>query len=146
MSDTAPNDEFLTADELFEYDDIVEETLSVPEWGNKKVRIRGLTLQQMAALANKATRRDPRTGQDVLDREMSVALTVIYGMVQPKLTLDAVDKLRFKSAAAVTRIVQAINALGPTQDAIDEAAKSPASELNGAVSVFPGARAGNDEE
>lgn len=144
MTDAAPSDEFLTADELLEFDDIVEETLSIPEWGNKKVRIRGLTLQQMAALATKATRRDPRTQQDIIDRETSVSLTLIYGLVQPKLSLNDVDRLRLKSAGAITRIVQAINALGPTQDAIDEAAKSPTPELNGAVSVFPGARAGDD--
>src|SRR5580765_8033107 len=107
MSDAAPTEGFLTAEELLEYDDIREEVIAIPEWGNKKIRIRGLTLQQMAALANKAMVRDPRTGQESADREMSVALTLIYGMVEPKLSLSDADRLRFKSAGAVTRIVQA---------------------------------------
>lgn len=144
MSDTAPNDEFLTADELLDFDDIREEVLEVPEWGNKKVRIRGLTLQQMAALATKATRRDAR-GVETVDREASMALVLIYGLVQPKLGLDAIDRLKFKNAGAVTRIAQAINAMGPTEDAIADATKSTTPELNGQVSVFPGARTGDDQ-
>lgn len=136
------HDDFLTAEELWAADDIREDTLFVPEWG-KKVRIRGLTLEQMAALATKVTRRMPN-GQDAIDRELSVALTLIYGMIEPKLSeLDA-HRLSEKSASAVTRIVQAINALGVTEEAVDGAMKSTAPELNGALSVFPGARVGDD--
>ena len=137
-------DEFLSADELLDYDDIHEEVLTVPEWGNRKVKIRALTLQQIAAAANKSSERNPRTGQDVLDREKMVAYTVIYGLVQPKLTLDALERLRFKSAAALTRIAAAINALGPTEEAVDSALKSDAVELNGTFSILPGPRTGDD--
>lgn len=136
-------DEFLSEEEILDFDDIREEVITVPEWGNKKVRIRGLTLSQMSTLAAKATRRD-RSGTDVIDREMSVALTLVYGMVQPKIKPENVGRLKEKSAAAITRIVQAINALGPTQDAIDDATKSDASELNGALSIFPGPRTEED--
>lgn len=130
-------DDFLTEDELLGWDDIKEETIEVPEWGNRKVRIRGLTLEQMAALATKASRPNPRGGADIVDRELSVALTVAYGMVQPKIKPENVGRLKQKSAAAITRIVQAINALGPTQEAIDEASKSDEARLNGAIPIFP---------
>lgn len=136
---------FLTEDELLDFDDIKEEVLEIPEWGNKKVRIRGLTLEQMAALATKASRRDPRGGPDIVDRELSVALTLVYGLIEPKISPENVGRLKGKSAAAVTRIVQAINALGPTPEAIDEATKSDASELNGAISVLARPRAEDDE-
>jgi hypothetical protein len=133
---------FLSADDIWAADDIREGEVEVPEWGGK-VHIRGLTLQQMAALANQASKTLPN-GQANVDRELSVALTLIYGMVEPRLALNDVPRLREKSAAAVTRIVQAINALGPTEEAVDAALKSDAGQLNGAVSVFPGARAGDD--
>lgn len=137
--------EYLSADELLNFDDIIEQDLEIPEWGNRKVRIRPLTLEQMADMATKATRRDPRGGPDLIDRELSVALTVIYGLVAPALSLDAISRLRTKNAGAITRIVQAINALGPTEDAIASATKSDAPERNGAVSIFPGARTQDDE-
>jgi hypothetical protein len=143
MSDSIPS-EYLSADELLDYEDIQEEDVVIPEWGNRKVRVRGLTLEQMAALATKATKRDPRGGQDIVDREASIALTVYYGLVSPKLKLEDVGKLKAKSAMAITRIVQAINALGATQDAIDDATKSDAAGLNGTVSIFPSARTGDD--
>lgn len=132
----------LSADDIWAAEDIREDTLDVPEW-NGKVRIRALTLEQMAQLANKATRRGPN-GQDTIDREMSVALTLIYGMIEPKLTEADAHRLREKSASAVTRIVQAINALGATEEAINGAVKSNASELNGALSVFTSARVEDD--
>lgn len=136
------NQEFLTAEELWAVDDIKEDALFVPEWG-KKVRIRGLTLEQMATLATKVTRRAPN-GQDTIDRELSVALTVIYGMIEPKLSEFDAHRLSAKSAGAVTRIVQAINALGVTEEAVNGATKSTAPERNGALSILAGARVGDD--
>lgn len=136
--------EYLSADELLDFDDIVEQDVEVPEWGNRKVRVRGLTLEQMAALATRVSRRDPRGGPDIVDRELSLVLQVYYGMVEPKLDLDQCERLRSKSAGAVARIVQAINALGPTEDAINSATKSDEARSNGTLSVLPGARAGDD--
>jgi hypothetical protein len=143
MTDSNPESEFLTEDELLDFDDIKEEDLIIPEWGNKKVRIRGLTLEQMAAAVAKGTRRDAR-GVETVDREAVIALTLAYGMVKPKISPQNVARLKAKSAGAITRISAAINALGPTSDAIEEAAKSHAPGLNGAISVFPGPRAEED--
>lgn len=134
--------DFLSADEIWNADDIREETVDIPEW-HGKVRIRALTLEQMSILATKVTRRAPN-GQDTIDRELSVALTLIYGMIEPKLSEFDAHRLSAKSAGAVTRIVQAINALGMTEDAVNGAAKSAAPERNGALSILAGARVGDD--
>lgn len=142
---TSESDQFLTEDELLDFDDIHEEVITVPEWGNKKVRIRALTLEQIAALATKASRRDPRGGPDIVDRELSAALTLHYGMVQPQIKAENVGRLKAKHAGAVTRIVQAISALGPTPEAVDEATKSDAAQLNGTLPVLSSPRTGDDE-
>lgn len=137
--------EYLTEDELLDYADIQETVLAIPEWGGKSVRIRGLTLEQMAVLANKVTRRDPRGGPDIIDREQSILLTLHYGMIEPQISLENLPRLKAKSAAAVTRIVQAINALGPTQEAVEEATKSDETGLNGTVSVLARPRTAEDQ-
>ncbi len=135
----------LSAADIWAADDIHEETLRIPEWNGGSVRIRALTLEQMAHLATRSTRSNPIAGRpDIIDRELSVALTLVYGMIEPKLTEADVPKLLAKSAAAVTRIVQAINALGVTEDAVSDAAKSDASQRNGALSVFTGTGTGDD--
>lgn len=134
----------LSAADIWAAHDIREETLNVPEWGGD-VRIRALTLEQMALLATRSTRTNPIAGRpDTIDRELSVALTLVYGMVEPKLAEADVPKLLAKSAQAVTRIVQAINALGVTEDAIDGAAKSDAPQRNGALSILAGSGIGDD--
>jgi len=137
---------FLSEEELLNFDDIQEEVLTIPEWGNKKVRVRALTLEQMTALANRVSKRDPRGGPDIIDRELSVTLTLHYGMVEPKIKAENLARLKAKNAAVITRIVQAINALGPTQQAIDEAAKSDEAGLNGAISVLASPRVTDDAE
>ena len=135
--------DFLSADDIWSADDIREETIEVPEW-HGSVRIRALTLEQIANLATKVTRRTPG-GQDIVDRELSVALTLVYGMIEPKLTELDVQRLKSKSASAVTRIVMAINALGVTDEAINGAAKSPASGLDDALSILASSRVRDDE-
>jgi hypothetical protein len=136
-------DNFLSADQIWDADDIREETIDVPEW-HGKVRIRALTLEQITHLAAKVSRRMPN-GQETVDRELSVALTLIYGMVEPKLTELDVARLREKSASAVTRIVQAINALGVTEEAIDGAAKRPTPGFDQALPVLVSSRTRDDE-
>ena len=132
----------LSADDIWAAHDIREDVVSVPEWGGN-VRIRALTLEQMATLANRATKRQPN-GQEAIDRETSVALTLVYGMIEPKLSEKDVPKLLAKSANAVTRIVQAITALGVTDEAVTDAAKSDAAKRNGQIPVLPGAGTGDD--
>lgn len=128
----------LTAAELWAIDDTPERTIDIPEWNNRQVRIRGLTLEQISSVASRATHRDPRTNLEVQDRALLTAFTIIEGMVEPKLTAADVGRLRTRSAVAVTRIVQAITNLGASEDAIADADKSAGDGLDAALSVFPG--------
>lgn len=134
----------LTAAELWAIEDCPEQTIEIPEWNNRSVRIRGLTLEQIASVANRATHRDPRTNVETQDRALLAAFTLIEGMIEPKLTMADVGRIRTRSAVAVTRIVQAITNLGVSEDAIADADKSAANGLNGALSLLPGASIGPD--
>jgi hypothetical protein len=136
-------DHILSAEEIWAADDIREDTVEIPEWGGS-VRVRALDLTQIAAVATSAMKRNPKTNQEELDRKLSMLYTLIEGMVEPKLTIADARNLEKKSATAVTRIVQAINNLGATEEAIDGAAKSDAPELNGALSVLVGTRTQDD--
>lgn len=134
----------LTAEELWAIDDTPERTIDVPEWNNRQVRIRGLTLEQIARVAELATHRDSRTNLEVQDRALLAAFTMVEGMVEPKLTIADVGRIRTRSAVAVTRIVQAITNLGASEDAIDAADKSPGNGLDAPVSIFPGVAVTHD--
>ncbi len=141
--DTQPP-RILTAEELWAIEDTPERTIEIPEWNGRSVRVRGLTLDQIASVAQRATRRDPRTNVEEQDRALLAAFTVVEGMVEPKLTTADVGRLRSRSATAITRIVQAITNLGASEDAIDAADKSIGNGLNAALSVFPGVAIGQD--
>jgi hypothetical protein len=141
----------LTAEEILAAEDIEEKWIDVPEWRKAdgtpgRVKIRALSLRQIANVAQRSVRRNPQTGQDETNREMSVIMTLQEGMVDPKLTPDQARKMPLKSAAAVTRIVQAINALGPTPEAVDEADKSLWEESDAPVPIRVGAGVGHDPQ
>src|SRR6187551_3218851 len=108
MSDTEAG-RMLTADDIWAADDIEEKVIDVPEWGGS-VKIRALTLKQIANVAMKAIRTNAQGVQET-QRELSVIMTLQEGMIEPKLSPQEARKLSEKSATAVTRIVQAINAL-----------------------------------
>lgn len=142
--DTQPT-RILTAAEIWAIEDTPERTIEIPEWNNRPVRVRGLTLQQIANVATAATRRNPRTNVDEQDRELLAAYTIIEGMVEPKMTAADIGRLRTRSATAITRIVQAISSLGATEEAIMDADKSPGNGLDAPLSIFPGPPVGHDE-
>lgn len=144
MAFDTQSEDFLTAAELWAIDDCPERTIDVPEWNNRKVRVRGLTLEQIASVAQRATRRDPRTNVEEQDRALLAAYTLIEGMVEPKLTAADIGRLRTRSATAVTRIVQAITNLGANEESVNEADKSVRNGLDAALSIFPGATTGQD--
>lgn len=142
--DTQPP-RILTADEIWAIADTPERTIEIPEWNGRSVRIRGLTLQEIANVAKQATIRDPRTNTEEQDRALLAAYTVIAGMVEPKLSLQDLGRIRQRSAAAITRIVQAISSLGVTEDSVSEADKSPGNGLLAPLSVFPGTTTRRDD-
>lgn len=142
--DTDPNSALLTAEELFAAQDIDEQDVFIPEWG-KSVRVRSLTLHQVAQITKAATRRMPNGTEDT-DREQQSALMIVAAMVTPKLTAADVPKLKLKSAKAITRIVNAIANIGPTEEGLEEADKSVSDGPDAGIRVFPGRPAGDDGE
>lgn len=126
----------LSAEDIWAADDIQEQTVPIPEWGGS-VRIRELTLQQISAIAKKSTRRNPQTQQDEQDRELMAAMTVMEGMIEPKISMADYGRLVGRSARAVTRIVQAISSLGPTEETVREADKSTGRQSDNAIRVLP---------
>ena len=135
----------LTADELWALDDIDEQTVYIPEW-NRSVRIRALSLHQTASITKRATKRNPSTGVEDTDRELQAALMVIEGLIEPRLKVEDVPRLKTKSAKALTRIVNAIANLGPTEDGMADAEKSVSNGPVNGLSVLPGARVEDDRE
>lgn len=140
--DTQPP-RILTASEIWAVEDTPERTIEIPEWKGS-VRIRGLTLQQIANVADKSTRRNPRTNVDEQDRELLAAYTIIEGMIEPKLQLADIARIRTRAATAITRIMQAITSLGATEESVQDADKSPGNELDASLSIFPGSGIGHD--
>jgi hypothetical protein len=107
----------LTFEDILAAEDIEERTLLVPEWGGA-IRLR--TFTKNVELRMRAEARDARTG--VVDSEQLEMLMLVYGVVEPELTVEQVPHLRTKNAAVVDRILTAIvelNRLGG--DAIEKA-------------------------
>lgn len=137
--------QILTAAELWEIDDTPERTIDIPEWNNRSVRVRGLTLEQIANVTKRATIRDSRTNVEEQDRALLAAYTLIEGLVEPKLQITDVARLRTRSATAITRIVQAISSLGATEEAVREGDKSSGNGLDAPLSILPRPATGHDK-
>lgn len=101
--------------------DIQTAVVSVPEWGCA-LKVRGLTLGEVNAITNLATRRDGK-----LNVLAGSIWTFIRGVVEPKFTDEDFDALKAKSAV-VLRVVKEINRLSgitPNADeALDDAEKN----------------------
>ena len=139
--DTDPG-RILTAEELFAAQDIDEADVFIPEWG-ASVRVRALTLHQVAQITKQATKRLPN-GTEETDREQQSALMIVAAMVAPKLTVADLPKLKLKSAKAITRIVNAVANFGATEEGLEEADKSLSDGPESGIRVFPGGSARND--
>lgn len=140
---TTDSERILTVDDVWESDDIEEKVIAVPEWGGS-VRIRSLTLQQVALVVKRSSHRNPQTNLLERDDDMTAIHTVIEGVIEPKFTIQDVPRLKQRSATSITKIVQAISALGQTSEAFDEAYKSAETESRAPVPIHAGARPGDD--
>lgn len=128
----------LTKADILAADDIEELDVAVPQWGGT-VRIRALTMLQVSNCRKRSMRRDPRTGQDEQDQELTIALLLSESLVDPPHTLPEAQAMLTKSAKAVSHIVRAINeASGLTEAAITEADKSNGARPDAGIRVRPG--------
>lgn len=131
----------LTAQEVFEADDIEERDVFVPQWKGS-VRIRTLTQKQSGNVRRQAT--DKRTG--VIDNDLLEALLFVECVVDPKFTMADYGKLQDKSMAAVSAVLREIlNASGMSEDAVKDATKSPVEESHPALRVLSGSGTEDDQ-
>lgn len=119
----------LTWEEIVAVQDLGEETVLMPEWGdNVAVRIRGLSMDDLyKARKAAAAVEDPIEKNAILDM-----MFLKLGIVEPEMPDAALDVLRQKSSDAIPRLIKRIAALnGSTKEA-----------LAAAVAGFPAERGG----
>lgn len=106
-------DELLSKDEIFGMDDIPVEEVVVPEWGNRKVLVCGLTAAgknayQASLLEIKGTSRKVRIENATAKL---LVRTIVNRQRQPIFTETDIERLGSKSAAALERLATVANRL-----------------------------------
>lgn len=121
---------YLTVAEIVAAADLTEEDVDVPEWGGP-IRVRALSLGQVQDVQQECVRRDKDgqpvagpDGQPILDERAMTAALLREGVVEPALTGEDADRLRGKSAAALTRVMEAITRVAGGDALADAAARS----------------------
>ncbi len=91
----------LSAEAILAVNDLIEETVEVPEWGGA-VRVRAFTkaLQQQM-------REDARIGGEVQNDRLEM-LMFVYGVIEPQFTPEQCELLRRKNAGALDRVLDRI--------------------------------------
>ena len=99
---------YLSRDDILGLNDLPTEDVLIPEWGNKYVRVRGLTAAERDAFeASIVRRRGQRTEVDTRNmRAKLVALCVVDEQGNRLFTDEDVEVLGRKSAAALDRIFE----------------------------------------
>jgi hypothetical protein len=122
---TPDGEELFSKDDIFAVDDNVYDYVEVPEWGNKKVRIRSLSASERDRYEQSLGKLDKK-GNMVPDltnqRARLVALSVVDGKGNRVFSDTEVLKLGGKNAKPITRVYMAaakLSAMG--DDAADEA-------------------------
>lgn len=91
----------LSAEDILAWEDLVDESVFVPEWGGT-VKVRGLTRAQVYQMQKDAT-----VGKNT-DAQRADMLLLVMGIIEPKFTEDQGAALMQKSAGATQRILDAI--------------------------------------
>jgi hypothetical protein len=123
MSDTTqkPNLRILSVDDILKANDLAEEVVEVPEWGDGvAVRVRAFTRKRLHELRREATVVTPG-GKSEIDETRLDVLMFIYGVVEPQFGPEHYDLLAEKSSGALQRVLKRVIALSGLGD---EAVKS----------------------
>jgi hypothetical protein len=108
----------LTIDEILTAQDLETQEVEMQEWGGAVV-VRGLSLDDVMMIREKAMVRGE------VDPAVSTQLTLVAGLHEPRITPEQAAALSKKSAAALTRVLTAINSLsGLTPEAMKASEKS----------------------
>lgn len=108
----------LTSDQIFESEDLASVTVDVPEW-NGSVRIRELSRQEVLDAQANAT-----ADGDLSEEEYDLYL-IVAALVEPRLAIDDISRLRKKNARAVQRLAVNVGLLiNGGESAVEGAIKS----------------------
>lgn len=127
-------DELLTRDEIFGFDDIPTEEVIVPEWGNRKVLVCGLTAAGKNAYQASLIEIKGKNQKVRMENATAKLLvrTVVNRQRQPLFTETDIERLGSKSAAALERLAQAANRLsGMDKEETEEILKNSEATQSG---------------
>jgi len=97
----------LTLDEILAADDLLVETIEIPEWGGS-VKLRGLTAAEKSSLSRKARADGGPKNVVTIDTEKAQFAVIQMGMVEPRIGVEMYEQLMKRSAAAIDRIYERI--------------------------------------
>lgn len=93
----------LTKDEIFAIQDVPEETVEIPEWGEGVgVVVRGMTAGERLRFVE-----ETRTDDGKTDNRKATFMAILLGVKEPEFTQADIPMLEKKSPAALDRISKA---------------------------------------
>lgn len=111
--------DFLTKDEILAADDLPFEDVTVPEWGNKKVRVIGMNAADAQEYSSRLVSLDNKGRVRKLNLDTVMTTMLIRVLVddknRPLFTHQDVEALGRKSAVVMTRlfeVAQRLSAMG----------------------------------
>ena len=118
--------DYFTLDDILNADDIATQDISVPEWGNKKLRIKALTSQEAEAAGKAATETGPGARPGQIDQHKLNTMLFIASVVDPQTNKPLFQMahyplLKEKSALAMGRVLAVIFQMnGLTAEAVKQ--------------------------
>ncbi len=115
--------ELLSADEILAMDDIPVEEVVVPEWKNRKVRIRGLSAAAKNAYQASLVETNGKSRKIKLEHMTAKLLVkcLVNAQLQPLFSEAQILQLGTKSAMVLERLAQIANRLSGMDDEENEA-------------------------
>lgn len=106
----------LSFNQILAAPDITEDLVDVPEWGGV-VKVRALTKAQQHKMQRLATVRG------TVDPERMEQYMLVYGLIEPGVTIQEAEQLSVKAAGVVERILRRIMALSGMSPQASESAE-----------------------
>jgi hypothetical protein len=104
-----------SVDDILAADDQTLKIVDVPEWGCS-VKVKAITLAEQDEIDEQCEGEDGN-----VDFKKQSTLMLVYGIAEPKFTLDQATALRAKNVHAVLRIVKAVNKINAADPGAIEA-------------------------
>lgn len=119
--------DFLTKEDILAAEDLPFEDVTVPEWGNKKVRVIGLNAKDAQEYSSRLVSVDSkgRVRKLYLESVMTDLLvrTLVNDSNQPLFATNEIEALGKKSAAVLTRLFEVAQRLSSMGESDQKAVK-----------------------